>query len=272
MDHGYRSHGNLTARERSAYLQNGLVIPDFRLSDPVRSELLDAIDELLSVTAGQAPESLVCPHVPGMHNLPESVTKKWLAFSAQPDILDLVEALIGPDIILWGGQVFCKPAVTGMEVPWHQDGEYWPIRPLATCTVWLAIDDVSIENGAMRYIPGSHSARRLFPHVVSDRDDLALNRVLDPACYDESTAAYDELKSGQLSLHDVYLIHGSAPNMSGKRRAGFAMRYMPATSLFDRNLDMGSGSQHFATQFATRPIFLMRGSAHSNTKNVIDCR
>lgn len=234
--------------------------------------MLHAVDELLAATADQAPESIVCPHVSGMNGLPEKIARVWLSFCALPEILDLVESLIGPDIILWGSQVFCKPASTGMEVPWHQDGEYWPIRPLETCSVWIAIDDVSVENGAMRYIPGSHSQRRLFPHMMSERNDLALNRVLDPSCYDASTAAYDELQSGQLSLHDVYLIHGSAANTSGKRRAGYAIRYMPSSSYFDRQFDMGSGSKHFATQFATRPIFLMRGSACANTTNVIDCR
>lgn len=238
----------------------------------MRREMARAVDELLVAIVGQAPESIVCPHVPGMNGLSEKITRTWLGFCARPEILDYVESLIGPDIILWGSQVFCKPAATGMEVPWHQDGEYWPIRPLATCSVWIAIDNVSIENGAMRYIPGSHGARILFPHLVSERPDLALNRVLDPNCYDETTAAYDELASGHLSLHDVYLIHGSAANTSGKRRAGFAIRYMPATSQFDRSLDMGSGSKHFATQFATRPIYLMRGNAHSNRANIIDCR
>ena len=272
MDDGHRSARGVSPHERSIYQRDGLVIPEFRLSESVRGKMSHAIEELLVATVGQAPESIVCPHVPGMNNLPENLTRTWLSFCAQPEILDLVESLIGPDIILWGSQVFCKPAATGMEVPWHPDGEYWPIKPLATCSAWIAIDDVAIDNGAMRYIPGSHRAQRLFPHAVSERGDLALNRVLDPSCYDETTAAYDELTSGQLSLHDVYLIHGSAANTSGKRRAGFAIRYMPATSHFDRGLDMGSGSKHFATQFATRPIYLMRGIGHSNTENVIDCR
>lgn len=272
MDDGHRDTRGVNLEERSSYERDGLVIPNFRLASAQRRDMSRAIDELLIATAGQAPESIVCPHIPGMNHLPESIAHTWLAFCAEPAILDRVESLIGPDIILWGSQVFCKPAATGMEVPWHQDGEYWPIRPLATCSVWVAIDDVSIDNGAMRYIPGSHRAQRLFPHIVSERSDLALNRVLDPNCYDETTAAYDELTAGQLSLHDVYLIHGSAANTSGKRRAGFAIRYMPATSQFDRTLDMGSGSKHFATQFATRPIYLMRGDAHSNKENVIDYR
>ncbi len=272
MEDDHRTVRGVTAQERGVYNRDGLVIPNFRLADSVRREMSSAIDELLAATAGQAPESIVCPHVTGMSKLPEAISRVWLNFCARPEILDLVESLIGPDILLWGSQVFCKPPTTGMEVPWHQDGEYWPIRPLETCSVWIAIDDVSVENGAMRYIPGSHRERRLYPHVVSERNDLALNRVLDPNCYDASTAGYDELLSGQLSLHDVYLIHGSAANTSGKRRAGYAMRYMPASSLFDRQLDVGSGSKHFATQFSTRPIFLMRGSSHNNSVNVVDRR
>ncbi|MBI1310138.1 hypothetical protein GC176_02435 [bacterium] len=53
------------------------------------------------------------------------------------EILDIVEQLIGTDIVLWGCQAFCKPPGDWMEVPWHQDGNYWPIRPLATCTLWI---------------------------------------------------------------------------------------------------------------------------------------
>lgn len=53
-----------------------------------------------------------------------------LDFTRHPDILDVVEQIIGPDIIMWGSQVFSKPAGDGMEIPWHQDGQYWPRRPL----------------------------------------------------------------------------------------------------------------------------------------------
>ena len=56
------------------------------------------------------------------------------------EILDRVSDLIGPDILLWSSGVFCKPPEVGLTVPWHQDGQYWPIRPLATCSVWIALD------------------------------------------------------------------------------------------------------------------------------------
>ena len=62
-----------------------------------------------------------------------------------------------------------------------------------------------------------------------------------------------------MSLHDVYLVHGSNPNRSEKRRAGLAIRYMPATSVFERNLISRSASSGFTVDFSTRPLWLLRG-------------
>jgi ectoine hydroxylase-related dioxygenase (phytanoyl-CoA dioxygenase family) len=63
--------------------------------------------------------------------------------------------------------VFCKPAVIGHEVPWHQDGQYWPIRPRATVTAWIALD-----NGCMRVIPGSHRMGGLHGLWCKRRDPI----------------------------------------------------------------------------------------------------
>ena len=62
-----------------------------------------------------------------------------------------------------------------------------------------------------------------------------------------------------MSMHDVYLIHGSNPNPSPRRRAGVAIRYMPATSLFDRGLMDRSAISGYTIDFANRPIWLLRG-------------
>src|SRR5689334_21157569 len=120
----------------------------------------------------------------------------------RPDLLDVVERVIGPDIILWASTVFCKEAARGLEVPWHQDGQYWPIRPRATVTVWVALDDATPENGCMRIIPGSHLMGD-FAHEVSDREDLVLNNVLSDRRLDLSTARDVVLEAGQISLHDA---------------------------------------------------------------------
>ena len=130
----------------------------------------------------------------------------------------LVEQLIGPDIVLWGCHVFCKPAQEGFETPWHQDGHYWPIRPLATCTVWVALEPSTRANGCLRVIPGSHAGKHLHPHLHEDRNDLTLNQRMQDGSFDEDDAVDLELQPGQMSMHDVYMIHGAKANVSGQRR------------------------------------------------------
>ena len=74
-----------------------------------------------------------------------------------------------------------------MEMPWHQDGHYWPIRPLAAITVWIAIDDSTTENGCMRYVPGSHKSGVL-SHHLDERRELVLNQAIQSDLFDEAAA------------------------------------------------------------------------------------
>ena len=97
----------------------------------------------------------------------------------------------------------------GFETPWHQDGHYWPIRPLATCTVWVALEPSTRANGCLRVIPGSHAAKALHPHLHEDRQDVTLNQRLAAGAFSEDAAVDVELAPGQMSLHDVYMVHGA---------------------------------------------------------------
>ena len=87
--------------------------------------------------------------------------------------------------------MFCKPPFTGKAIPWHQDGQYWPIRPIATCSVWMALDDATPENGCMRFIPGSHAGGSIYKHRINDRTDVVLNQEVEPSQFDESTGRDD---------------------------------------------------------------------------------
>jgi ectoine hydroxylase-related dioxygenase (phytanoyl-CoA dioxygenase family) len=180
-----------------------------------------------------------------------------------PEIVELVSGVIGEHVILWGCHVFCKPPQEGYETPWHQDGHYWPIRPLATCTAWVALEPSTRANGCLRVIPRSHAARRLFDHLHEDRTDLALNQRLsfdDPsAAFDERAAVDLELEPGQMSLHDVYMIHGATANRSAQRRTGVALRYMPSSSVFERDLRPADGRSGVPVDFARRPLWLLKG-------------
>ena len=248
----------LSAEEQAAYARDGIVIPRARLSADAVGRLREALDRLIADNPDRRPEQLVNAH---LREGPEGIRGNdvFLDMARDPAIVDLVAGLVGPDVILWGCQVFCKPGGDGMEVPWHQDGHYWPIRPLATTTAWIAIDDSTTENGCMRVIPGSH-ARGLLPHVKAPRDRIVLDLEVDAAAYDESTARDVVLEAGELSLHDVHLIHGSRPNRSPRRRAGLAIRYMPATSHFDRTIPPMTSYGTAVIDFSRRPLWLVRGT------------
>jgi ectoine hydroxylase-related dioxygenase (phytanoyl-CoA dioxygenase family) len=88
---------------------------------------------------------------------------------------------------------------------------------------------------------------------------VVLDLEVDAGAYDAATARDVVLEAGQLSLHDVYLIHGSRPNRSPKRRAGLAIRYMPATSHFDRTVPPMTSYGTSVIDFSRRPLWLVRG-------------
>ena len=259
----------LSPAEIDRYHREGWVVPAFRLPEVEVAAMRDALDALIRANPGVRPEKLVSAHVAGDNGEGVRGDARFLALARDPRIVELVSGVLGDDIVLWGCHVFCKPAGDGYETPWHQDGHYWPIRPLANCTVWVALEESTVENGCLRVVPGSHRARTLHEHLHEDRDDLTLNQRLAAGSFDESDAVDIELAPGQMSLHDVYMIHGAAPNRSGKRRTGVALRYMPATSVFERALRPVDGKSGVPVDFTQRPLWLVRGVDRSGRNDFV---
>ena len=249
----------LTSTELAAYRERGYVVPQYQLGAERIEGLRTALARVLEKNPNIRPEQLVSVHIAGLNDEGVHGDSAFLEVAREPGILDCVAQLIGPDIILWGCQIFCKPGGDGMEVPLHQDGHYWPIRPLATCTVWLAIDPSTTENGCLRVVPGSHHGQQLIEHTRDDRERLTLNRRVADGTIEPDTAVDVELEPGQMSMHDIYMVHGSAPNTSAKRRAGLSIRYMPATSHFRRDLYERSAGSGYTVDFGSRPLWLVRG-------------
>jgi ectoine hydroxylase-related dioxygenase (phytanoyl-CoA dioxygenase family) len=255
---------HLHADEIAHYEREGYVVPRWRLPAARVAQMRTALDELLARNPGVRPEKLVSAHLEATAGADngEGVrgVRDFLDLAMDPEIVDLVSGVIGEHVILWGCHVFCKPAAEGYETPWHQDGHYWPIRPLATCTAWVALEPSTRDNGCLRVIPGSHAARQLHDHLHEDRTDLTLNQRMAEGSFDETAAVDVELEPGQLSLHDVYMIHGARPNRSAVRRTGVALRYMPSTSHFDRRIRPVDGQSGVPVDFTRRPLWLLRGT------------
>lgn len=239
----------LSAEQVEQYHRDGFIIPDFRLPDDTIAAIREDHDRLLQ----KHPEFRdYCSRL-------LEFDAGFLNYARIPEILDMVEQLIGPDFALWNSSFFAKPALNGTKTPWHQDGEYWPIRPVATCSAWIAVDDSTPENGCLRVIRGSHKAKKLLQHKTNDGPGLALNQELLASEYDESEAVDLILKAGQISLHDVFLVHGSEANQSSQPRRGMTLRFMPTTSVFDRDLATQQHQKIGTANHANRTLFLMRG-------------
>ena len=246
----------LTESEKHFYREQGYVVPAWRLPVARVDAMRAALDRLIAANPGIRPEKLVSAHLEdGKEGVKGS--RDFLDLARDPELVELISGAIGEDVILWGCQVFCKPGGDGLETPFHQDGHYWPIRPLATCTAWIALDPSTRENGCLRVVPGSHRSKQLLNHLKEDRDDLVLTQRIQD--FDESTAVDIELEPGQMSLHDVYMIHGAAVNRSPQRRAGVAIRYMPGTSVMERELMQPTTSSGYLVDFSTRPLWLLKG-------------
>jgi len=159
----------------------------------------------------------------------------WVAAVADPRLLDLVEALLGPGVVLFSSCWVVKPPGTGRPAAWHQDGGTWPLEPLEAVTLWVALDDADAGNGGLRVVPGSHRGG-LLPH---DRDDDRLatelfNVSVAPGTVDERAAVDVELGAGDVSAHHPALVHGSGPNRSDRPRRALVARYHPPTTRVTR--------------------------------------
>ena len=246
----------LSQAQLDRYRRDGYVVPDFRLPEPVLQDIRADHVRLVERNPGFRD---FCPNL-------LAYDLRFLEIARTPEIVEMVGQILGPDFALWNSSFFAKPANDGKRTPWHQDGQYWPIRPLATCTVWIAIDRSDTSNGCLRVIPGSHHGQRLRAHRKTDATDVTLNQELLASEYDESKAADIVLEAGQMSLHDIYMLHGSEANHSPHSRRGMTLRFMPTSSHFDRDLAQKQAREMGLVDHSARTLYLMSG-VDRNGKN-----
>ena len=152
---------------------------------------------------------------------------KWLAELVRtPKILDLVEDLIGPDILVWSGDWWIKEAHSPSYVSWHQDSQYWGLDTTKLVTVWIALSTSNERSGCMRLAPGTHLEPDL-PHTDTYHPDNMLTRGQSIESIDESKAVNLEVDAGEATAFAFRIAHASHPNRSADRRIAYAIRYVP---------------------------------------------
>lgn len=150
--------------------------------------------------------------------------------SRHPVLLDAVEALLGPDILMVDSAYVIKEPRDPRFVSWHQDLTYWGLDSSEVLTAWVALSHSRVDNGCMRFIPGSHRNGKR-PHEDTHDSENILHRgqrISDAV--DEEDAVDIVLEPGEVSLHHGWVMHASHANTSGERRIGLTIQYA-ATSV-----------------------------------------
>lgn len=210
----------LSPEQVAAYERDGFVSPiDVLSSDEVRS-LRTALESWEQERGAPI-------------DFPEK-SKSYLLFDwadrlvHHPKILDAVEDVIGPDILVYHSTLFLKEAHTPAFVRWHQDSTYFYLEPHLHVTAWVALSDASVQAGCMQMLPGSHRWGAFEhddqpgPHNMIRRGQGISGR------FDDTQGVFTPVMAGQMSLHHTDVVHASGANDSDDRRIGLAISFIPA--------------------------------------------
>ena len=227
----------LSQEQIDQYLQEGYTVLENALDEQAVQTLRTRVE---GIAAGELPFPDACiefdpgaprkRHIDNLRkiNSPAAHDAFFMIHAAQKNLLDAATALLGPDIKFFADQLFIK-GPGGMEKTCHQDSAYFHIEPMAILTAWVALDDVTIENGCLWVVPGSHR-EGLKDHseawMVGNRQD----QKIPDAQIDRDREKPILLKAGDCSFHHSLLLHRSGPNQTDTRRRGLATHYMSARS------------------------------------------
>jgi len=233
VENSSRALKRLSAAQAQAYHRDGFYFP---LRVMPESEAAEYRRKLEEYEASHQPIMKTA-----LRNKPHLVFTWINELIRDARILDVVEDVLGPNILAWGTNFFIKEPHDDAYISWHQDSTYWGLSHPDVMTAWIALSEVTPENGAMRMLPGSHLLDQL-PHVDTFAEHNLLTRGQEVQVdVDESKTVDVPLKPGEMSLHHVRIVHGSNPNPTDARRIGLAIRYVPTY------VSQTSGARDYAT-------------------------
>lgn len=203
---------SLPAEHIKKYEQDGFVHP-IRIMSAAEAQKFRAGFEQLETLLGRRVEYAAMTHL----------FFRWaFDLSTEPVILNAVQALLGPDVLVQATLILCKHAHDPSFVSWHQDYKYTSQESAPTVSAWVAISDSTRASGCMRAIPGSQRDG-IQPHKDTAIENNILTYSLEA---DDSRAVDIELKAGEMSLHQANIVHGSLANDSDDKRIGFIIRFV----------------------------------------------
>jgi len=231
---------SLTPQQIEQYRRDGyLVFEDLLRADEVKA-LLSCLEELVlervprpegvrmqiepAIRRGDAVAPSAMDALRKVEGLVEHVDA-FVKLASDPRLLDVMQDLIGPDIKLFRDALMMKPPRHGSAKPYHQDSAYWQIDPPDLVSVWIALDDATLENGCMRVIPGSHQSGVMEHQHLQDYQ-------VDETRLDTSNEVAVPLNAGGCLFFHSLLLHATAPNHSPYPRRSMIISAMSARSRY----------------------------------------
>lgn len=215
----------LTHEQQAAWERDGFLVIEDLFGDDEIPPLLVAVESVLADVreegraAGRPVEQVLASGVYVGLSVKRELFRQ---FARDPRLLDALEGLIGPQIGFLSDKVVFKDRAVDYESPWHQDWAYW--GGSHKISVWIALDEATLENGCLRILPGSH--RAAVDHDQA-REVPGFGNRLDPGerGMDMSRAVTLPSRPGTaIFFHDLTL-HASLPNRSGKERRALIITY-----------------------------------------------
>lgn len=149
---------------------------------------------------------------------------------------EVVGKLAGVDgVRLYHDQALFKPAL-GNPTAWHLDNPYWSFYSKQSVTMWVAIEDATMENGCMWYVPGSHKTATYDRNLPISENFSGIFKMY-PEWKDINPVAVP-VPAGSVVFHSGMTAHGAGVNMTRRPRRAYACAYMPDGSTFNGNKDV----------------------------------
>ena len=218
------AHALLDERQRTAYRQEGyhFAVRAFTEAEAgaLRRRFLDYWHSHQEALLALKPRERAA------YMLDTHLFLRWVSdIALNTRVLDAVESVLGPDVLVWSTQWFTKMAHDKAYVSWHQDATYWGLSPPNVTTAWIALSESTVANGCLRVVPATHL--QTLPQRETYAETNMLSRGQEIAVeVDEAHAVDLTLRPGEFSLHHVGIVHGSGPNESEGPRIGLAVRYI----------------------------------------------
>ena len=135
---------------------------------------------------------------------------------------------------LWHDHALIKYPKDSKPTVWHQDWVYWPMRETGALSCWMALDDVTVKNGCMSFIPGSHRLGPRDPIDLGNATEDTLLRMFPPEERKRFSPVAVEMKAGSCTFHDGLTFHYAGPNITESPRRAMVTIFMPGGTTYKK--------------------------------------